>query len=474
MIVAGGPRPDTGVQAGTGGHSRTDGSQVAGVVAAVASIGAGAVVVGRPGCGFDSSWALVWAADILHGRAPLAPGGVIVPTPHPASLLSAIAVRLGPTSAARPLWAFGVELALLALLSGVFVLAKRWAGLAAGCAAVVGAAAPPALGEAVGAGTVDVLFSAAVIWAVVCAARRPGWAMSCASVAALARPEGWLLLAILGARTWPTGRVRLRVGAFVAAVLAPMAWLVMGAAWFGGPLAAIHVTVGNAQTSHARLGVPAALHALVAGGGGIGILLAGVGLASIGLQRNREPSMRLAGSGVAAMTIAVLLIAAAGAATPGRYFAAELALAVPVGVATICALASHPRTRRAAGAAVMIVSIVAVARSAQPRSLRGHAEAEQRSEIAALGQVLATGQRCVTVLVAPTALLPVVVLETGHQVAVAASGAGPAGGCRLIAQNPMTVAGAGFGPEPPNLTLEQPPPGATVIGSNDDWALYAT
>ncbi len=78
-------------------------------VATMSSVAIGALLMGRPGCGFDASWALVWAGRIWQGHAVSVPAGVIVPTPHPASLVAALLARVGPVSDARVIWSIGVE-----------------------------------------------------------------------------------------------------------------------------------------------------------------------------------------------------------------------------------------------------------------------------------------------------------------------------------------------------------------------------
>lgn len=435
---------------------------------------AGLVLTGSAGCGFDSSWALVWAGNALRGHAATRPPGVILPTPHPASLLWGMLARLGPANVSRTVWALSIELVLVMLLAGVFVLGARIGGRSAGCASVLVVASLPALGVAVSSGTVDVLFAAAVVWSVIFAAARPSWAMALAAVASLARPEGIVLVGMLAVYRWRGGGLRFRVSAVVTAVAVPGSWLLMGAALFADPLVALHVTVANTRTGHGRVGLGSLAHAVLLGGGWVGVVIAGCALVYAVLLRTKSPVTVFGTSCCVAMGIVLVMISADGAAIPARYFAAELACAVPLGMGAICAVQpKRAAPRYTALAAVAGLAIIGVVTSLGPRSLRVSEDATQGTEFAMLAHVLAADQRCAAISLAPHVFLPAVILDADRPVRVSPSEAGSAGAdCRLSARDPLTAAGDGWGPEPSTLRIETVPPSADVIATTTSWVLY--
>jgi len=444
---------------------------------AVVSVASGGVLLGRPGCGFDSSWALTWAGDALHGRQATRPIGVALPTPHPASLIWGALMRLGPASASRTVWAISTEFVLVVLLIGVFALGYRLGGRLAGSASVLTAAALPALGAAVGGGTVDVLFAAAVVSSVALAASRPSWAVTCAAVATLARPEGLALLTVLTVYRWRNTNRRLRIGAIAAALLTPSAWLLMGATLFGDPLAALHITVANARAGHDHVGFASVGRALHAGGGTVGVtfvicaILAGVAHA------RRDAEVAFAAAACASMGIALVVISVNGAAIPARYFAGELALATPIAIGAICSLRrrwSVPvLASSGATAAVAVFSAACVFSSLGPRANRAAAETAQGRELSALVSILHREKTCATISLAPHVFIPVVILQAHRPVLVTAfAGGGASGACRLAARDALTAAGDGWGPEPAILRLETVSANAKIVAADPGWIIY--
>lgn len=442
---------------------------------AAASVAAGCVLVGRAGCGFDSSWALVWAGDALHGRVAAQPSAVVLPTPHPASLLWATLVRVAPPSAGRTVWALSIEVVLVALLFGVFVLGARVGGRLAGCVSVLLVSAVPALGDAVTSGTVDVLFAAAVVWSLILAAARPGWALALATAAALSRPEGAVLLGLIAAWRWRGAGARFRVGAVMAAVGAVAAWLLMGTMLFADPLIAVHVTLANATAGHDRVGLGSFVRALLVGGGWVAVVVVVSAMTYALFMGRKSPQIVLGAAASVGMAIALAVISANGAAVPSRYFAAELACAVPIGIGAICAVPKRRYTQWAAWLAVGGLGVVVLMTSLGPRSARASAAASQGRELTTLGEVLGADQRCGAVSVAPHVFVPVVVLDARRPVIVSPSAAGDSGvSCRLAARDPLTATGDGWGPEPATVRLETVPTLADVIATNTDWVLYVS
>lgn len=396
-----------------------------------------------------------------------------MPTPHPLSLLLGVVAGAGSSSAARTVWVVDVEIALVVLLAGVCVLASRIGGAYAGCVAVMAVVALPELGAAVSSGTVDVFFAAAIIWAMILARGRPGWALLLATVAALARPEGIALVVLLAAFKWRNIGTAFRCEAVAAIILVPTAWLVMGAALFADPLAALHVTITNADTIHARHGVAGVGHVLIADRGWVGVLLAAAAVAVAWLLRKNSPDIAFAVCACIAMGIVVTGVSAR-AAVPARYFVGELACAVSITIGSIPALAKGRAPRWAVAAGLCGLAVVSVAAALAPRSVRVREGATQGHELKSLARVLASDHSCAAISLAPHVFVPVVVLEAHRPVQLSPAEVPGHGICRLTPRDPVTATGDGWGPEPGTLRLERVPPNSDIIDGDDDWVLYAS
>jgi hypothetical protein len=435
---------------------------------------AGCFFVGPAGCGFDSSWALVWARDALHGRTAARPAGVALPTPHPLSLLWGMVAGAGPSADGRRVWAAGIELALVALLFGAYVVGSRLGGTFAGCVAVVAIAALPELGTALGSGTVDILFAALVIWSLILAPAYPEWSLALATVATLARPEGLALIVLLAVSRWRTTGARFRWEVVAAIIVAPSAWVVMGAALFADPLAALHITVANTNTGDSRHGVGSVVDSLFGNHGWISVTVAAGSVGAAWLLRKKTPGIALHVGACVAMGILLLGLSARGVAIPARYFVAELTCMLPITIGAIAFLAKGHVQRWAVAIPLTALAVVLAMATLGPRSVRMREQATQGHELRSLVRVLASDHTCGVITMAPHVFLPVVLLEANRRVHLSPTANPGDGLCRLAARDPATAAGDGWGPEPGIVRLENVPAHSNLIDADDDWVLYVS
>lgn len=438
---------------------------------AAAVVGA-AVLLGVPGCGYDASWALVWGRDLLHGATLARPHALLLPTPHPLALVMGVVSWLVPGVSPRGVWVLLELGSTLALLVGCQRLAASlspagWWWPAWCCPVLV--AGVPALAVAVSNGTVDVPFAAAAVWALHLGARRPRAALTFAVIATLARPEGIVVLLTVGliggqdqrqARAWQVAGL-----GFAGAAV----WLVMGAALFGDPLAAVHVTVHNALQTHQSAGVSQLPQVLKVGAGTLPILLTVVGLAVLARPSTRQVSALRAGAALAGTSMAVIGSAALGAQIPTRYLCLELTLGVVLGVGAVAAGGRTRWPRRAAATSLLVMTGLSSTHAWHARAQVAQGERPARQGLNALTKVMTSSSTCPTLSVAPTAYLPALLLDAHQPVTVTTT---PAGACRLVARSWPVALADGWGPPAAGASPEPVPAGATVLTANAQWVLY--
>jgi hypothetical protein len=428
------------------------------------------LIAGPARCGFDSTWALVWGGDLLHGRAAEAPAGVVLPTVHPASLLVAVAVRaVGGAAAAPQLWAWLTDGLLLAALAGIYALGLRLAGRGVAALSVVSFACCPALQAAVGMGTVDVLFAAVSVWALCLCLTRPALAIALGAVAALARPEGWLVLLLLVSLTLGApDRRRSRAFGFAALVAVPGMWLLCGEALFGDPLAALHVTVGNAKTLADVTGLSASLRTSVSATGiGCAALLGGLAGWVLSPDRFGRHARVVLAAGLG-MTALLLGLGAAGITTPTRYFTAELALLLPVAFTAVWRVAaSSPQLKAPVAVATAGWVVVALTLTMAHPGDRDHF-AQQQSHAALAIDIAEQAGSCRTVSIPPSVFVGAALLTSPKRVTVASAGREQ---CRLVPLDDSALTGLGWGPEPSGMSLPHPYAAGHLLVSNADWGL---
>jgi len=179
----------------------------------------------RPG--YDASWHLIWARDLLNGVKPQL-NGWAAPTEHPLMLAVAAFCALFGGSAAQALIAAELSALSLTLFVAIRLMRAATGSVASGVVGWVLLAGGFGLLLAALRGYLDVWFVLLVVWGAARQTERrdPAAAWLAFGLAGLLRPEAWLLSALSGAVAWRRGD---RAGA--ARLVAAAA--VAAAAWFG-------------------------------------------------------------------------------------------------------------------------------------------------------------------------------------------------------------------------------------------------
>lgn len=193
---------------------------------------------------YDSTYALLWAGELLDGRAPSF-DGYRTPTQHPLLLPVGVALApLGPEVGARGF--VGLCFASLVLLvAAVYRLGRVAGGAACGFVAAALIASRLNLSLLASIGFLDIPYCALVAWAGALEAERPrrgGRIWVLLGLAGLLRPEGWLLAGLYAlwigwGRDW-----RGRCAALACAAVAPALWAALDWAVTGDPLFSIRHT----------------------------------------------------------------------------------------------------------------------------------------------------------------------------------------------------------------------------------------
>ena len=293
---------------------------------AVALGGAALLLVLAPGGvpGYDAMYHLVWASDLLHGRAPEY-DVLLAPTPHPLLVLGALPAALTGAAGDEALRVTGA-LAAGALGAGMYRLGLQLAGPVAGIAAAAVLLLSPPVVELVHEVGADLPALALVVWAAVVELERPRRApalvLALLALAGLLRPEAWLLsLAYL---TW-LRRPEPRLVAL--ALAAPVLWALVDLTLTGDPLWSLSHTRDGTELLDRETGIGAALellprhvHYLV---GPFVLAAAAVGAVTAG---RRAPWIL---APAALIVAGFLVLAAAGLSLQSRYL---------VGIAAVAAL----------------------------------------------------------------------------------------------------------------------------------------
>jgi len=437
----------------------------------IVTVGFCCVLAGRPGCGFDSTWGLVWAGDVLHAARAVHPSGVFVPTPHPASVGLGMLARILSWRDHTPLlWAAGVEASLVGLLAGIVRLGRQLGGnLLVGCLACVGVATLPVTAVAVDSGTIDVFFAACCVWAVCLAAAHPRAALTVAAVGTLARPEGLLLGIVVAASRWGSLSRRARAFTVVAAVVVVCSWVGVGVLLFGDPLAAAHVTANNASVLRDNPTLAGYLRQAAGAADVLIAVFAAATLVAIARPLLRATS-RLAVTSIVVLLLGVTASVIGGAPFTPRYMLAEIAIAAPLAVATLWR--AYDGASRTAAARIVGAGVVAVVCAVDFSPLL-HARAivsNQQRAAAAIAPLIRLANRQCTVLNTPGGpLLPVIALTYAHRLTVNAAPDHSA--CALIPASSVVGQANGFGPDPsgqPSMAVTGRP-----VDAAGGWVLYA-
>ena len=226
------------------------------LIAAGVAVAVYAAFDGHAFLNYDSSYALVWGADLASGRLPRYDVPV-APTPHPLATAAGVALApLGP--AAEGVFVALVLLGLGALAVGLFRLGEELYAWPVGLlAAALVVTRQPILNYGI-RGYVDLPALALVVWAAVLEARRPragAPVLLLLALAGLLRPEAWLLagaywLWIAPPLSWAA---RARLGAL--ALAGPVVWALGDLLVTGNPLWSLEGTSALAAELERPTGV---------------------------------------------------------------------------------------------------------------------------------------------------------------------------------------------------------------------------
>lgn len=199
---------------------------------------------------YDSFYALLWGADLAHGRSPDFEAAV-APTPHPLVIVLSVPLSLAGGAAEDILLALGL-LGLGFLAVGLFRLGQELFGTAVGIlAAAIILTRVPILNFGV-RGYVDLPTVALIVWAAVLEARRPrrgAPVLALLALAGLMRPEAWLFAGAY----WLWLRAPLRLLPLAAA--APVAWMLLDLLVTGDPFHSASGTHDLARELGRRTGI---------------------------------------------------------------------------------------------------------------------------------------------------------------------------------------------------------------------------
>ena len=277
------------------------------VLLAIAVVGAAAawLMAGSGFANYDTAYALVWGADLAHGRLPDYDVPV-APTPHPLSnLVGLLLAPLGDD--AETAWVVLAFLALGALGALTYALGTHWFGPVAGAVAAASILTREPVLSFGARAYIDIPYVALILLA----------------LAGLLRPEAWLFSAayVVWLALGPDrslGRLALLAGV---AALAPAIWLLADLLATGNALHSLTGTRSNAEVLERRTGLaevpmtaPRRLGEILREPVLLGAALGG--LLSLGLLRRRV-ALPVA-AGVVAM-LAFTVLAAAGLPILGRY-----------------------------------------------------------------------------------------------------------------------------------------------------------
>ena len=189
----------------------------------------------RPG--YDASWHLIWARDLLNGVKPQLDGWA-APTEHPLMLAVAAVCALFGGSAAQALIAAELLALALTLVVAIRLMRATTGSAASGVVGWLLLAGAYGLLLAALRGYLDVWFVLLVVWGAARQAeqRDPAAGWVAFGLAGLLRPEAWLLSALSGVVAWRRGDHGGAVRLGAAAALAATTWFGFDALMTGKPL----------------------------------------------------------------------------------------------------------------------------------------------------------------------------------------------------------------------------------------------
>ena len=363
--------------------------------------GALSLLVLPPGLGSDT-WAwLVWGREVL-GLALDPTNG---PSWKPLPVLFTTPLALAG-DAAPVLWTVVARAGVLLALAFAYRVAARAAGPLAGAFGVLALLATD-LVDLAASGDSEPLATAFLLWALERHLEgRRGQALALLALAALGRPEAWVILVAYAA--FAVGRERrLLPVAAVSAIVPPLLWL--GPPWLatGDPLSAGERANRVTEASLATADVPAlAVAAKTVELAGLPVLVAALGAVCAVLVpavRRRFPALADGGARTPVLALAggmlawVALVAAltqAGFTGNERYLFPAVAAVCALGGAgagiAVRAMGGGRRWRTAAAALAVLLIAAPFGLSRAREALGYRAEASERARtIAGLGEALA-------------------------------------------------------------------------------------
>jgi hypothetical protein len=458
------------------------------VVTAVGGAAVAAIVLtgARGVAGYDTTYGLAWARDLISGHGLTGPPDA--PTPHPLSIVLGVAALLGGDHAR----------AVLVLLSTTaMVCAALLAGALA--ASLGGSSKPRPLYLAVAAlaltllrpelvylartASMDWVYVALVLGGLLLAARaRLAAASGLVGLAALHRPEAWVLalaLAVVHAR-----RARTRAATATALVVAagpPLVWVGLGAL-FGNPLIALTTSQHNAAAFHRPTGPWTAVRGLpgqVAAGVGWPAALLGT-VAVVVLARTwwhqdaTRPVLVAIAVGAAAPVASGLL----GTPVLARYVLLLDVLLVTAAIALPLRMATGRRQlefgRRIGAAGICLALATATLAAAPAFADLGQTSTAQRQVENQLQAILSTKNLCQPLWVPAHGHIPLVALITGQPLRAVNTlpPQPPPSGTVIHPISPDVGSDSGYAPEQDLNDALAIPDDYTLAADNNLWAIY--
>jgi hypothetical protein len=277
---------------------------------------------------YDTEYALLWGADIVHGRSPQL-DVPFAPTEHPLATAFGALLSLPGLGGAMPFggfqeraWEILAFVALGVLCWLVFALGRAWFGTAAGVlAAAIVLTREPVLSYGVRA-YVDIPYMVLLLAALLVETRRRRAGtpvLVLIALAGLLRPEAWLFAGAYCLWLWRGGALHPRH--VVIAVAAPILWALTDLALTGDPLHSMTGTRDNAEALGRVTGlhnVPATLPRRLGEIVREPVVFGAAGGIALAFWRLRDRAMLAAASGVVSI-IAFCVLATAGLSILTRY-----------------------------------------------------------------------------------------------------------------------------------------------------------
>jgi hypothetical protein len=197
---------------------------------------------------YDSYYSLIWGRELLHGIAPSFEA-YRAPTEHPLAIAFGGALSLLGEGGDRVM-VFCTLASFVALAAGMYRLASSAFGQVVGLLAAALLVTRFDFPFLAARAYIDIPYLAIVIWAAALEAERPrrGWpVLALLALAALMRPEAWLIIGLyfLWIAYPAPWRLRLQYAALTA--VGPLIWAGLDYAVTGDPLFSIHHTSGLAE-----------------------------------------------------------------------------------------------------------------------------------------------------------------------------------------------------------------------------------